>query len=141
MSHIFKGCSNNDIMSIVLCSCRWDNSTKEKSVVFALVNVIVWFKAIPMNMLYESTTCLSNMWAFTYIVYFRSISGSSAVHGYMFLVSIISKNLWTLKAGSGQTAECMHNLVTDKRRSTNNLEFSIMHIYLAVHINVRKRLI
>ena len=31
--------------------------------------------------------------------------GFSAVHGKMFLVTIISKNLWTLKAANGQTVE------------------------------------
>ena len=36
----------------------------------------------------------------------NKILGSSAVHGKMFLVTTISKNLLTLKAATSQTAEC-----------------------------------
>ena len=78
---------------------------------------------------------------------YMKIFGCSVVHGKVFLVTIISKNLLTLKAANGQTVKhidyaCKNwDLTKEGIQRRWNCHCSIMHNYLAVHINARKRLI
>ena len=53
--------------------------------------------------------------------------GSSAVYGKMFLVTIILKNLCTLKAALGQTVEMPAQLIREGLQIIWNSQFSIIH--------------